>query len=151
MAKAIANCTCKFCGKTFTKWTIKGNRADADSWKTWAEANFDQCPDCYREAIKEQTKAAAHADGLPDLEGTPKQISWAESIRYELWHKYTSMESDAADAYSETGEMDEFLRLKARNRAVFQGITSAVEYIDHRDETLSQFMARNLKEANNED
>ena len=55
MAKAIATCTCKGCGKKFEK--VKRNiakRSDADKWEEWAKSFFDQCPECWKKERREQ-------------------------------------------------------------------------------------------------
>lgn len=57
MAKAVANCTCTKCGKQFTREAIKRNRADADSWASWAENNFTLCGACYAAEQREAEKA----------------------------------------------------------------------------------------------
>lgn len=47
MARAIAKCTCKTCGKEFE--FVKhdfANRRAADEWTAWAEANITQCYEC---------------------------------------------------------------------------------------------------------
>lgn len=84
MAKAIALCACKKCGKEFEKVAFKYNRRDANNWEEWAVKNFTLCPEC--EQIEHQldsVEAAKEArdNGLPQLIGTPKQIIWAEQIR----------------------------------------------------------------------
>lgn len=58
MAKATAVCTCKKCGETFTKTTTKNNRRDANAWEEWAVANYDLCPDCYKQEQREAEEAA---------------------------------------------------------------------------------------------
>lgn len=59
MAKATVTCTCKKCGKTFTKTKICYNRREANDWEAWAESHFDTCPDCYAEE-KQAKYAATH-------------------------------------------------------------------------------------------
>nr|DAF02427.1 MAG TPA: pepsin inhibitor [Caudoviricetes sp.] len=49
MAKAVAKCRCKICGKDFEATAVRCNRADADSWEKWAASHFSQCPKCYKE------------------------------------------------------------------------------------------------------
>lgn len=86
MAKARVTCTCKICGATFTRETIKRNRAEADSWEAWAAENIDTCPSCYR-AEKKQKEAehvAARSQQLPQLQGSEKQVAWANSIRNKM-------------------------------------------------------------------
>ena len=84
MARATATCTCSVCGKTFERSTIRNNRRDADSWVEWAEKAYTVCPECEqkeREAKAAELAKQAQADGLPELVGSPKQITWAEQIR----------------------------------------------------------------------
>lgn len=54
MAKATAKCICKHCGKEFEKTKQCYNRREADSWKEWAEAWIDVCPDCQKKAEAEK-------------------------------------------------------------------------------------------------
>lgn len=41
------------------------------------------CPDCLRSEELRRAETSADAQGLPRLDGTPKQIAWAERIRYQ--------------------------------------------------------------------
>jgi len=41
------------------------------------------CRPCYIESQRAQAEAAAEAEGLPALTGTPKQIAWALALRHE--------------------------------------------------------------------
>lgn len=84
MAKATAICTCKVCGCKFEKTAVRRNRSEATSWEEWAERTFDICPECERkerEAHAAELAKQAAADGMPALTGTPKQVTWAESLR----------------------------------------------------------------------
>ena len=63
------------------------NCREATSWEEWARKNFDICPQCEYEA--RAAKAAelaqkAAAEGLPQLQGSQRQVVWAEQIRAEL-------------------------------------------------------------------
>lgn len=83
MAKATVTCTCKVCGATFKREAFKRNRAEADSWEAWAAENIDTCPSCYKaeKQQKEAERVAARSQQLPQLEGSEKQVSWANTIR----------------------------------------------------------------------
>ena len=41
------------------------------------------CRPCYVQSQKAQAEAAAEAEGLPPLTGSPKQIAWAISLRHK--------------------------------------------------------------------
>lgn len=88
MAKATAHCTCKTCGATFYKSTVKSSRSQADRWEEWAIGYYDECPNCYHERIemereKEEKLASEVADEmeLAELKGSDKQVAWALRIR----------------------------------------------------------------------
>ena len=84
MARATATCTCSVCGRTFEVSTVRRNGREADSWAEWAERAYTTCPECEqkeREAKAAELAKQAQADGLPELVGSPKQITWAEQIR----------------------------------------------------------------------
>lgn len=103
MAKATAHCTCKKCGKEFTREAIKRNRDEANSWEAWAVATFDECGDCYaarkaaeREAENKAAAEAATEQALPELTGSSKQIAWAETIRQKRLKSIREAMSDEA-------------------------------------------------------
>lgn len=86
MAKARATCTCKTCGATFTQEAIKRNRSEADSWEAWAAENIDTCPGCFRaqQQKEKELEAAARSSQLPQLQGSEKQVAWANAIRNKM-------------------------------------------------------------------
>ena len=88
MAMAKAECRCATCGKDFFATKRSYNRRDADSWENWAVKNMTECQECRNARIaRERAEAAVMAAedaqelGLPDLEGSEKQIAWAMQIR----------------------------------------------------------------------
>lgn len=86
MAMAEVELVCSTCGKTFTHRQKRYNRADADQYEDWARAHIDTCPDCFR-AQKQKEKeleAAARSSQLPQLQGSEKQVAWANSIRNKM-------------------------------------------------------------------
>lgn len=94
-AIATAYCICKTCGQEFTARITGANRNDADFKASWASKNYDECPACFAERMKKgreekqkeydrqnaEAMLRAEDQGLPKLNGTPKQIAWATSIR----------------------------------------------------------------------
>ncbi len=42
------------------------------------------CPTCWKKKQTEAAKKEAEKEGLPKLEGTEKQIAWAETIRIKM-------------------------------------------------------------------
>lgn len=46
------------------------------------------CHDCYVADCKQQDYDADQSLGLPELEGSQKQIGWAISIRIKYWQKF---------------------------------------------------------------
>lgn len=87
MAKAVATCTCKKCGKTFEMFADKHNRSEADSWKEWAEDTCTICPECVAAERAEKAESLAKdakENGLAKLFGTEKQIVWAEQLRAQM-------------------------------------------------------------------
>ena len=88
MARAKAICECKVCGGRFEKIRYNCyNREQANSWEEWAVSYFDECPDCYEKRKAEELKQEAKEAGLPELEGTERQIKWANEIRKKMVDK----------------------------------------------------------------
>jgi len=69
------------CGHTETV-ELFGKTSERERKIAWMEQNC-VCPTCYKE--KQQKEAAAF--DLPELTGTPKQISWAETLRNGVFEK----------------------------------------------------------------
>ena len=85
MAMAEVELVCSTCGKTFTHRQKRYNRADADQYEEWARAHIDTCPDCYRaQQQKEKALETARSSQLPQLQGSDKQVAWANSIRNKM-------------------------------------------------------------------
>lgn len=97
MAVANAICKCAICGQEFTyRKNGFAKRRDADSFEEWAKEHITECYDCRQKRKRAEFDAAnrkaasdAKKAGLIVLEGSQKQIDWAESIRmraYEILH-----------------------------------------------------------------
>jgi CRISPR/Cas system-associated protein Cas5 (RAMP superfamily) len=84
MARAIANCTCKECGKEFEK--IKRdcrNRSDANSWEGWAESYYTLCDECSRKEYRKVQEEKAKNNGLKAIrvKYSEYKSKWAWSCR----------------------------------------------------------------------
>ena len=116
MAIATATCTCATCGNTFEVRARKQNRRDADAWEIWAAEHMDECTDCYkarmqreRDEEKKQAAEAAAELGWPDLTGSDKQISWANTIRDKIIGIIT-------DKLDYTVELEKIMEGKGKDR-----------------------------------
>lgn len=141
MAKATVTCTCCECGKSFTASRTLATRAQANNWEAWAKSNIIQCDDCRtkeREAQKaaENAKAAEAAQEfeLPELQGTEKQVAWANTIRVGYYTEY----SKVVDGYTkltkeqQTKCNEEFERFNKIVDYAFSNKNSASFWIEHR-------------------
>lgn len=75
MAKYTVKHTCG-CEHTYN---LFGKHTDRDRTITWLEGQV--CPSCKRAAEEEAAKEITEGMELPELEGSPKQIAWANTIR----------------------------------------------------------------------
>ena len=81
---------CSSCGKTYEARSRQRNTTTARAWEDWASENMEICPECYArekretelEAIKARALEWMGDHPLPELTGTPRQIAWAEDLRY---------------------------------------------------------------------
>lgn len=150
MAKATARCTCKKCGKIFTKTAIRHTREQADSWETWAANNFDICPECEakeRANTAEELAKQAASDGLPKLLGTVNQCIWAEQLRGELIDKMSKatveaekklLTKDGEDAAKYKANM---LDVSAAWEWILKNRKNAAWWIENRDTPINQVIA----------
>ena len=167
MAKATAICTCKVCGCKFEKTAVRSNRRDATSWEEWAERTFDICPECERkerEARAAELAEQAAADGMPALTGTPKQVTWAESLRarfVELSEKDFQHYLNNLKRYEDEGnekaaaELNKALqRFEKTRNYILQHISSASWWIENRgdtEKTIYWFFKKNRLQIESDD
>lgn len=98
-------------------------RAAAAEVRT-ARLGQDDCWSC-RQAAK-QPAADALGKNYPRLQGSEKQVAWAERIRAE-WHKKLAEEREYRIKLGETSRV-------RKMEAAFQSETSAKWYIERRDQ-----------------
>lgn len=140
MAKYKVTYTCGHEGVV----NIIGPNKDRE-WKlAYEEAKL--CPDCYKAKLEaerqKQNAEAAEANqtaGLPKLEGTEKQIAWAETIRKSI------LEGIESKVLSKINPEQKELTLKAFEAIKRQ--TKASWWIDIRDISISEMKALLAKEA----
>ena len=129
MAIGIANCTCSACGTQFQRRAKKYNCTEAESWVKWAEANITLCPECWKKEQEEKAAAALRrsAEGitLAELEGSPKQIAWAEDIR----SKFALKSADNMGIIDRADIRDKYTRLRTKT---LEEMKSARWWIDNR-------------------
>lgn len=145
MAKATAICVCKHCGKEFEVSTIKMNRKLADSWEQWASTAYDCCYECEEKIrAEENARCAEEAKemGLPALNGSQKQVAWAEKIRMDMMKDMESafkMYMERIDKRKEEGKDPAKAIRNAKmcdvvRKYILENYTSASWWIDSRKE-----------------
>lgn len=114
------------CGHTAER-QIYGTDVNGERQRQAEKLGRGPCPDCRRRQYDEDNQAAAEAAeaaGWPALTGTPKQISWAQSLRARA---VDHLSSQVRMAYAWTGDM---VALAAT--LLVHGHTAASWWIDHR-------------------
>lgn len=126
MAKVSIRIKCEACEQEFVHSKICYNRDEAAKYEDWARNNITVCPTCYSKAMRAAerakidaaTEAAREQIGdmnFSELEGSEKQIAWAEDIR-----------ARAAAICKKAGATEKFW-------ALFNEKTSAKWWIDNRE------------------
>lgn len=113
---------------------LYGKIASREEYVNWAGNNL-LCPDCQlkqREAKNEAQAEANKEAGLPVLTGTPAQVKWAESIRYDFLERLGSLVGSLGKGKDEEAEKT-LADLEAKLRARYSGISEARTWIDKRD------------------
>lgn len=62
---------------------VHGNSKQKAEMVEWKSANM-VCPECYKEEKEREKKEKINTMNAPELEGSEKQIAWANSIRNEF-------------------------------------------------------------------
>ena len=110
------------CGHTATA-RLFGPHKERERKLEWLSGR--ECEDCYRTrrdaergAAAAKAADAAESNGLPELHGSPKQISWAETIRAGLIDQLERIEArmEASDTQIDAGALAAFGAVERRLR-----------------------------------
>lgn len=82
---------------------IYGKESERESKIKWYETEA-VCPECYKSKMENERKAAADGLNLPELEGSEKQVAWAEKIRAAFIRSYESTVNTYAKGTQEQRE-----------------------------------------------
>lgn len=115
---------------------ICGPGKDRDRKAEWEGRKL--CRDCYKakmdaERAEASAKAAESNKGLPALEGSEKQIAWAETIRAKAIAEIDSFIARGEAAGELTDEQADQLAYLKTYRAEIAADTSCRNWIDKRD------------------
>ncbi|MET8605691.1 hypothetical protein ABZV92_19330 [Streptomyces rubiginosohelvolus] len=123
---------------------LYGKTSQREARARWLE-NSD-CGSCWksrqdrrRAQDAERDAAANRSAGLPELQGSPRQITWAETIRASMLDGLTlarerlTQASRTADGEEQRSRLERHLQHTDRAHAAIAGVTSAKWLIDHRD------------------
>ena len=81
----------------------------------------DNCAECKRAEANAKATSKNQEAGLPALEGSEKQISWAESLRAKRVKQLATLREDYADARSRDSDAGE------RRAALYDPQIKAIE------------------------
>lgn len=143
MALAKIECMCATCGKKFEYKKTCRNCAEVESFSEWAKEHIDECPECYKERIKEENAAKAaeiiNKYGFPEIIGiSNKEIAYANNLRNRLLSsdridkliaKHDKIFADLQDPevvesiqnnpkYAKYGSMDKFIEAVLINNCI---------------------------------
>lgn len=112
-----------------------GKTAERERRIAWLESK--PC----RECESRERAARAKEAGLPDLEGSEKQIAWAVDIRQRMlaeFEEYTAGLIRSSESRGKITEEQAALARKNTGRALeaIKAVSSAKWFIDHRDEAM---------------
>lgn len=84
MTIAKVELRCKKCGKLYEVRHKCYNSRQAREWEEYMEGQDGLCRDCYHEKQNAESTEYAKQFDLVELEGSEKQIAWAEKIRADF-------------------------------------------------------------------
>lgn len=133
MAMANAKCICKTCGEEFIVRVKKRNTKEAAEFERWAAENIRECSRCKAKRFEEDNAVSASeakAANLPALEGSAKQIAWAETLRMDRYNQWM----DELKQSSEAGAPAENIKYAQNLFAyIMSHATNAAEWIENRN------------------
>lgn len=121
------------CGHTETK-ELYGKSADRERKISWME-KYGLCSECYKKQMQENQESRKTDNKLPDLEGSEKQIAWAEKIRDGVfldWKNLGPQKDSRAEKFIDW--------LKSRTEARF--------WIDNREKSIRELVKEWMENEN---
>ena len=110
---ARATYLCFACGNSIV---ISGrNRKEADRLADWHRRQEHTCQACQHKVTAEENRKSAEINrenGLPDLVGSPEQVTWAETLRYQRLNALDQLIEQAnknGDSYGELLQVNQRL------------------------------------------
>lgn len=123
-------------------------------WK--ADRHFEKlCPDCYKKHLEEERiraneEAAKKAKEmeLPELQGTEKQVAWANTLRQNLIDEFEGIEEQAYERRARRYEIKaKYAELPIVLHYILMTHNSAKYYIDNRDSDVYSIIKEAAAEA----
>lgn len=127
------------CGHTETV-DLYGKTSERERKIEWMENNC-VCPSCYKAEQAAKALECAEAYDLPELTGSPKQITWAETLRGKVFQELEELEQKAGKKADATEEVEFLDWLKGQTEARF--------WIDNRNTSIL-FLAKKWKSKKEE-
>ena len=149
MAVAWAQITCEKCGKTFNWRKDCENRREANSAVEWAKnGGVTICPECYGKQMAEKRKIRIKKENekaevltqeynLPELSGSEKQKTWANTIRISFLEMCNELNKILID--DKETRKNEF-------KEIIQNETEAKFWIDRRNKNLDDLIRNTIIE-----
>lgn len=127
-------------------------------WK--ADRKFEGlCEECYEKYLQEEREKAnreaeekAREMELPELQGSEKQVAWANTLRQELINYFTNVAEDEKSIkvlirfYREFEDITKEEVLAVRDY-IIENITDSKYYIDNRFDKIEDYIRREIKNA----
>ena len=143
MPKVVVTGICNACGKPFERKFYFESKEAALAWENSDSAKNQICEECDEE--RKNKRAAEHriqmtANGMAELEGSPKQIAWAEKIRATFFENAEEMWRGAVEAIDREesyGESSERIKAKLKfsepaEKYLLTKVSSASWWIENR-------------------
>jgi len=121
------------CGHTVEHQIYGSNsKGERDRKIAWLEAHV--CSECYKVEKMEKAAQTNSDANMAELEGSPKQIAWAEDIRNKILPAIAEMQKKIDEG---KGTSELYIKQRDAMQAAInevRGQSSAKWWIDHRDE-----------------
>lgn len=128
-----------------------------------ADSRFEdeKCPECTKKDLEvkhkkeaEEAKKEAEEMGFPELEGTPKQVQWAESLRKEMLEEIISFIKDMSIddtilMIDENKQLVNFIILNREEFEKFMQNEDFIAYYDYLEKDEQELEERAVKELKN--
>jgi hypothetical protein len=145
---------CESCKNEYSRetYTARDSKDTKKFWRDREGTEYGLCRECWqkqkeekKEAERQKAEEESKALALPELQGTEKQIAWANQLRLSLVDKYMTRQkalNEKIEQESDARLVELRCRMESTYNFIINNKLTARWWIDNRENTIGEMFAK---------